>query len=170
MNEGTLDNLIINELNMPTKIYVGDESYIESRNIAKENEDVFDKSFKCKSKWVGEANLKKVEIKVKENIELADYLTIIYAPNKKLLELYKKKSIYDYQKFKNIELLAPSKRALVELNENKTSFDFNNTGLFADILEVYGTTTKLEGLIINLYLGNNKNFEELKEKINDLFK
>lgn len=169
MNEKTLNNLIINELNMPTKIYIGDISYLETRNTAKENGVIFDKSFKCKSKWVGEANLRSIEIKTKENTELANYLTLIYAPSKKLLNLYKQKSIYDYQKFKNIEILAPSKCARIDLNEGNATFSFNNPGLFADILEIYGNTNKLEGLIINLYLGNNENFDELKKEINNLF-
>ena len=164
MAEKISEQLIINEIKMPTKIYIGDTKYINNTEF---NENTFSKNFKCKSKWVGEADLRKVELKTNNSIESADYLTIIYAPTKKFLDLYKNKSIFDYQKFKNTEVLTTSKEGSIKINDNSLNTTLKNAGLFADVLEVFNKTNKLEGLIINIYLGDNS-FDSLKNKIKDL--
>lgn len=169
MHKEKLDNLIINELKMPTKIYIGDSSFLSNEKSMKENDKIFFKSFKCKSKWVGEANLKRVEIKTNSEIENADYLSIIYASEETLLNLYKKQTIYDYQKVISNEIITTSKKGLIRFNNNEVEFNFHNTGLFADIIEIYGLVSKLEGLIINIYLGSNNDFNQIKNKVEYLF-
>lgn len=168
MHEETLNNLIIDELKMPTKIYIGDSSFLSDEKSMKENDEIFFKNFKCKSKWVGEANLKRVEIKTNSEIENADYLSIIYASEETLLNLYKEQNIYDYQKVANKEIITTSKKGLIRFNNNEAEFSFDNTGLFADIIEVYGLVSKLEGLIINIYLGSNNDFNQIKDKVKHL--
>ena len=163
MAEKITEEFIINDLKMPTKIYIGDSEHIDSGS----NEGVFSRNFKCKSKWVGQALLKKVEINSNDNTSSADYLTIIYAPNDKLLNAYKNKSIFDYQKFTNIEVLTYSKNCSIGLNDYSIDTTIDNPGLFADVLEIFNKTNKLEGLIINAYLGNNK-FNSLKTQIKNL--
>lgn len=164
MTNKTIEEFTIDNLKMPTKIYIGDLELIDSDNNINNN---FSRNFKCKSKWIGEANLKKVEIKANDTLKSADYLTIIYAPTEKLLKAYKNKSIFDYQKFKNTEVLTASKKGIMKLNDNSIDLSLDNEGLFADILEVFNKTNKLEGLIINVYLGNNK-FNSLKNQIKKL--
>lgn len=164
MTEKTIDQLIIDELKMPKKIYIGDLEFLNDDNIIS---NVFSRNFKCKSKWVGEANLRKVEIKTNENTEFADYLTIIYAPTQKLLSTYKNKTVFEHQKITNTEVLTISKQTAIKINDNFLSINLNNKGLFADILEVSSKSSKLEGLIINLYLGDNE-FNSLKSKIKNL--
>ena len=83
------------------------------------------------------------------------------------MDLYKNKSIFDYQKFKNTEVLTTSKEGSIKINDNSFDTTLKNAGLFADVLEVFNKTNKLEGLIINIYLGDNS-FDSLKNKIKDL--
>ena len=165
MIEKTLNNLIIDNIKMPTKIYIGDSSFLSDDKDMKENENVFFKSFKCKNKWVGEANLKRVQIKTHNNIENADYLSIIYASEDTLLNLYKEQNIYDYQKVVNTEIATTSKTGLLKFSNNEAEFNFENVGLFADIIEVYGLVSKLEGIILNIYLGSNNDFNQIKDKV-----
>lgn len=163
MTEKTIEQLTLDKLKMPTKIYIGD-SEASTEDI---NKNTFLRNFKCKSKWIGEAYLRKVEIKASDKTEPADYLTIFYAPTQKLLNAYKNKSIFDYQKFTNTEVITISKNAIININDNSININLDNEGIFADILEVFNKSSKLEGLIINLYLGNNK-FNSLKNQIKNL--
>lgn len=165
MTEKMLDYLNIDDIKIPTKIYIGDSSFFSDEKNMKENEAVFFRNFKCKNKWVGEANLKRVEIKTHNNLEKADYLSIIYASEETLLNLYKKQNIYDYQKVVNTEIKTTSGKGLLKFNNNEMELDINNAGLFADIIEVCGLVNKLEGLIINIYLGSNNDFNQIKDKI-----
>lgn len=164
MIDKTIELFSIDKLKMPTKIYIGDLEVLDSNENIDYN---FSKNFKCKSKWVGEAHLKSVKITSNDTSNPANYLTLFYAPTEKLLNIYKNKSIFDSQKFKNTEVLTASKNAIVQLNNKSLNLSFDNEGLFADVLEIFNKTNKLEGLIITIYLGNNK-FNSLKKQIKNL--
>ena len=163
MAEKIINKLTIDELSMPTKIYIGDS---ENTGIDL-NENTFQKNFKCKSKWIGEATLKQIEIKTNENIQNVNYLTIIYAPTSKFLCTYKNNSIFDQQKFKNTEVLTSTKDATIQINDKSLHLALDNEGIFGDVLEVFNKTGKLEGLIINLYLGES-NFKSLENSITEI--
>lgn len=162
MSEKTINKLNIDKLTMPKKIYIGD---LEAAN---ENDSfTFSRNFKCKTKWTGEAFLRKVEIKTNDNKEFADYLTLIYAPTQRLLNNYKNKSVFENQKITNTEIITISKNINFKINDKSTNITLENEGLCGDILEIFNKTNKLEGLIINLYLGNNE-FESIKDEIRNL--
>ena len=167
MVEKITDKLNITDLKMPTKIFIGDKDFLSDEKSMKDNKSIYFKNFKCKNKWVGEATLNRIERNNDDTIETSDYLSIMFAAEESLLDLYKNQNIYDYQKVENKEVYSKSKDILLQFNSNTLNLKLNNSGLFADIIEIYGLVNKFEGLIINVYLGEDNDFESLKNLINE---
>lgn len=151
---------------MPTKFCIGDPSYINDEASA---ELVYKRSFKNKTKWVGSATLREINVKAEPETSASIYLTVIYAPTQKYLDLYENKQIYKHQELINFEIRTKTSKYILDVGHEHNEIEINYNGLCVDIVELYGHENRLEGIIMNFNLGSGAKIEQRAIDINKVF-
>lgn len=165
---------ILNEarayVKMPTKMYIGDPLYFEdyADNKARLNKLTYMKGFRGKSSWIGCIRLVELESSYEMAGETHLYSDICFimcfAPNQKLLNLYKSNKMFNYQKEKNTEIGVDSANYVFGFNKNEMKVNTMGDGGFGVVSEYYNGS-KLEGIVIQLNTGEHGTFEDVKKEL-----
>lgn len=165
MSKITFSEKIIKKIKVPGRISIGDR--IGVGKTLKEN-DLFLRNFRNREEWIGEAILKNAKITTSDGVQNAYYLVLMYAPDKKLLDLYKDNSVYAHHNVEESEVVTNTKNPILCINGKSIAFEMQNSGLFADILEIYSMSNSLNGFIVTIYVGNDINEKKFINNILDI--
>lgn len=152
MDKKTSNEKVIKKIKIPTRISIGDK--VGEGRTSRED-GLFLRNFRRRDEWVGEAILKNIDIVTDEGTQKAYYLTLMYAPDEKLLNLFKGNNVYTHHKIDETEVVTETKKPILSINGESIAFQVEKEGLFADILEINSMANSLEGFIVTIYVGSD---------------
>lgn len=170
MNKEKVINSKKIKVNMPKAIKIGDPFYFESYNDDKNklNKLTYSRGFRGKDLWIGEIIIEHKEITY-EDMKFEDVVyKMIFAPSKEYLETYEEGCKYSTQKVKAIELGVDTAGYYIQVNKNSEIICTGSDGYFGDVYEIY-RGTKIEGLIIEMRVGDYISCSELENTLRYLF-
>lgn len=163
---------VLAEVKMPKKINVGDPMYYEHFNGTELKKLVYSKNYRGKSDWVGFVKVTKKEDSFEFDGEDVPYedieIDICFAPNEKLLDVFKRGHILKSHKEKPLEIGVDSACYIIGINENEVQIDTMGDGFWGQVIEVY-SGSKLDGILINLSAGEYNEFDMIKKDLEYLF-
>lgn len=154
------------KVEMPTTIIVGDPIYFEEYPNRKDL--VYDKGFRGKKDWVGIVTLSETETEYKDMIIEGSSLKVVYAPNEEFARVYLDDMKYKSQNIKNTQIGVDSARYLIQIDDKCHEINTGGDGYWGDISEFY-RGDKLEGIMIDMELGDIYSFNDHREIIEYLF-
>lgn len=159
---------VSSKVSFPKFLSIGDPLYFQDGDT----KYTYEKSFRGKSNWFGEIQLIEREEKyIYEGKECSlEYISIkvLYAPNQVLLDTYKNDQVYSSHKIKTTKIGVDSASYILQVNENGDTINTGSDGLFGGVSEIY-KGSKLDGLIIDLDLGDLYDFDTFKEQLEYIF-
>ena len=155
---------------MPTTIEIGDPMYFEE---CPERKDlVYSKNFRGKKEWLGYIKL----VEEYEDYEFEGSIipitsfnfTVIFAPDRDRLEIYKSNQRLHIQKTKSTLIGVDTARYYIQIGNVSDTIDTMCDGPWGEVTEVY-TKGKLEGIIVDMGLPNHMSFKGCIEELEYLF-
>lgn len=171
-NKAKILSEVFAEVVMPKKLYIGDPMYFEEYEGAKLNKLVYNKNYRGKSDWVGFVKLTQkedsFEFEGKEITYQDIEIDICFAPNQKLLEIFKRGNILHSHKEKPLDIGVDTACYVIGINDNEIKINTMGDGCWGQVLEVYNGS-KLDGIMINLSTGEYNDLNRLKSDLEYLF-
>ena len=154
------------KVKMPTTIIVGDPLYFEEYPDRKDL--VYNKEFRGKKDWVGIVTLSETETEYKNITIEGTSLKVVYAPNEEFAKVYLDDMKYKSQKIKNTQIGVDSARYSIQIDDKYHEINTGGDGYWGDISEFY-RGDKLDGIMLDMELGDTSSFNDYKEIIEYLF-
>ena len=160
-------------INMPKKLYVGDPLYFEEyENYPSELKRLtYANNFK-RPDWVGSITLTETEHRCTYKGQELSYTSIgffaCFAPNEEFLETYEQNQCYKHQKNKQTEIGVDTARYILGVDNRDEVIRTGADGFWGSVCELKNGN-KLEGLCVDLGLGDLHSFKEAKQLISYLF-
>lgn len=159
------------EIPMFSKISIGDPMYFKEETGDKLEKLVYKKEMKEKS-WVGSLQVFKEKYPYKsedieENFEMTSF-SVAFAPNKEFLKNYELNMYYKNQKKITKTIGVDTATYCINKDNKYIEICTGGDGYWGEVTEYYNND-KLEGITINMFIGDIYSFEEGVELLKNIF-